>query len=230
VKIYKHIFFDLDHTLWDYERNSIETLNEMHSEFSLSNKNIPIQKFIDVYRLVNAELWRAYNSAKINKDELRDIRFYKTLGHLGIKDKGLSIQLEDTFMEKCPNKPHVLPNTFEILDYLKQNYQLHIITNGFAGSTEEKLNNSKIRMYFDEIITSESIGITKPHSDIFKHALNESKAISEESIMIGDNLETDIKGAMNAGLDHIFYNPKKRKHTENVLFEVSDLIEIKLHL
>lgn len=227
MKKYKHIFFDLDHTLWDYESNARETLLELHLEHELGKLNIKSDAFIEVYALVNAELWRSYNSGKINKDDLREFRFYKTLGHLGVKDKTLSLQIEDNFLARCPLKPHVLPNSFEVLDYLIENYEMHIITNGFKGSTENKLSNSRLSDYFTKVITSECIGVTKPNTEIFDYALEISGAEKHSSIMIGDNLETDIKGAINTGMDHIYYNPKRKKYKGIETKEISDLIELK---
>ncbi len=230
MKNYKHIFFDLDHTLWDYEKNSGETLKDIYRDFQLAKRNVRLQAFLDVYRIVNLELWRAYNRAEINKEELRDIRFYKTLGHLGIKDKKLALEIEDNFLANCSIKSNVLPNSFETLDYLSQKYDLHIITNGFKSSTEDKLKNSNLLPFFKETITSECIGITKPNVKIFEHALERAKAEVEESIMIGDNLETDIQGAKNSGLDAIYYNPEKKPHNAILEREIFDLLELKLHL
>lgn len=230
MKTYKHIFFDLDHTLWDYESNAMEALTEIHERHQLIAKNITLDKFILVYKLVNAELWRSYNSGKVTKDELRELRFYRTLGNFGFKEPLLANDLEDDFMEICPKKPHVLPNSFELLDYLKPKYELHIITNGFKGSTQFKMSNSGLMPYFKEIITSECIGITKPRAEIFEYSLQQAGASKEESVMIGDNLDTDIKGAKNAGLDHIYFNPSERKHKINDLKEVKDLIELKQYL
>ncbi len=230
MKNYKHIFFDLDHTLWDYERNAKETLYELHSLFELSRHNILQEKLLEVYRLVNFELWRSYNKGLVSKDELREIRFYKTLGHLGIKDRMLADKMEDAFLKICPKKPHVLPNSFEILDYLSPNYQMHIITNGFKGSTEEKLVSSRLRPYFKETITSECIGITKPNAAIFEYAVKLTGAILEESIMIGDNPETDLQGAFNSGMDRIYYNPQSRTCSVEVNHSIADLIELRYHL
>jgi putative hydrolase of the HAD superfamily len=230
VKTYKHIFFDLDHTLWDYEKNSGETLRDIHVAFQLGQKNINVESFLNVYSMVNHELWRAYNKAEITKDELRDIRFYKTLGHLGVKDKKMALALEDTFLANCSLKSHVLPNSRETLDYLKEKYVLHIITNGFKESTIDKLKHSNLHGFFKETITSECIGITKPNTKIFQYALLKAEAEIDESIMIGDNLETDILGAKKTGMDAIYYNPLEKAHQTDVNYEIKDLIELKKHL
>jgi putative hydrolase of the HAD superfamily len=230
MKEYKHIFFDLDHTLWDYERNANETLNELFEEFELANKKVVLSSFFEMYRVVNASLWRKYNSGKITKDGLRETRFYQTLGTLGLNDRNLALTMEDRFLELCPTKPHILPNTIEILEYLKGKYQLHIITNGFKGSSEDKLRSSGILHYFIEVVTSECFQSIKPSPGIFEYALKKSNAVLKESVMIGDNLETDIQGAKNVGMDHIYYNPHRRSHKESIQIEISDLIELQDHL
>lgn len=227
MKTYKHIFFDLDHTLWDYEKNARETLMELHAEFRLNEKNIKVDALVEVYGLVNRELWGAFNRGEIKKEDLREIRFYKTLGHLGIEDRNLSYEMEDLFLEICPSKPHVLPNTFEILEYLSEKYILHIITNGFKGSTEKKMISSKIKPFFKETVTSECIGIPKPNSKIFHHAVERANSTLEDSIMIGDNVETDIRGAFNTGMDRIFYNPGRRKCPVEIQHEIEDLLDLK---
>ncbi len=230
MKKYKHIFFDLDHTLWDYEKNAKETLYELHFLFELSKLNILQEKLLEVYRLVNFELWRSYNKGLVNKDELREIRFFKTLGHLGINDRMLAAKMEEAFLEICPKKPHVLPNCIEVLEYLREKYVLHIITNGFKGSTNSKLVNSGLKPFFKETITSECIGITKPNAAIFEYAIKKAGTNAEESIMIGDNPETDIQGAFNTGMDRIHYNPRKRDCQIEMNHSISDLIELKNHL
>lgn len=226
MKNYKHIFFDLDHTLWDYEKNAQETLYEIHKIFELKSHNISVQNFHETYKRVNFQLWRAYNKAEITKDELRDVRFYNTLGFLGVKDKVLALKIEDEFLAICPRKPHVLPHTFETLNYLSEKYEMHIITNGFKGSTEEKLVNSRLRPYFKETITSECIGITKPNAKIFEYAVNMAGTNVADSIMIGDNPETDMQGALNFGIDRIYFNTHGKQCKIEVHHEIRGLKEL----
>ncbi|MEP6466493.1 MAG: YjjG family noncanonical pyrimidine nucleotidase [Parafilimonas sp.] len=205
---YKHLFFDLDHTLWDFEMNAKDTFTELYKLHALKEKGIDdFDLFFSRYSFHNNRLWQRYTNGFMKQEELRWKRVWLTLLDFKIADEILSKQMAADFLDGLPNRKNLFPYTIEILDYLKQkNYVLHLITNGFDSIQHNKLMHSNLTGYFKEIITSERAGSLKPNKAIFEFALKTANANIEESIMIGDNIEADIKGAMNAGLDTIFVN------------------------
>ncbi len=224
---YKHLFFDLDHTLWDFDLNAKETLLDLYEIYKLKDKGISnALDFIDVYTEFNHQLWRDYHNGVITKEVLRASRFKMTFEHFGLKEQDIPHQFEIDYVEICPTKTNLFPGTHKVLNNLKQKYQLHIITNGFHESSHLKIGKTGIHTYFDNVFVSEVIGFYKPDIALFNHALNISKATAPESIMIGDSIEADIIGARNAGLDQIFFNPKNLAHNENVTFEINHLEEL----
>jgi putative hydrolase of the HAD superfamily len=227
IKKYKHIFFDLDHTLWDFDRNSKEVLHELFEKHELGGKGISAEEFITHYIRVNHEMWKLYHLNKIDRDTLRTIRFQKTFTHFKINDQKIMDAFPDDYLQLLPSKKHLFPQATEVLSYLKKKYELHLITNGFEQVQFAKLNGSGLTHYFKEIIISEKTGYKKPDKEIFLHALQVTSAKINESIMIGDDIEADIKGAINSGLDVIYFNPHKNLHNENVTHEINSLEELK---
>ena len=224
---YSHIFFDLDGTLWDFETNSYETLLELWTTYNLNKKGIlDYEKFIKTYKIHNAKLWDLYRLDKISQKDLRRERFQRTLADFGIDDFKLSENIGENYIEVCPRKNKLFPYAFEVLDYLKEKYSLHIITNGFDKTQHIKLEYSNLMPYFNQIITSEKTGLKKPNPLIFSHALDLVNARSTESIYIGDNLVVDILACQSSGIDGIYFNPKKKRHNENVKSEISCLSQI----
>jgi putative hydrolase of the HAD superfamily len=225
---YRHLFFDLDHTLWDFETNAKETLHELYVLNDLHEKDISdFDKFFSHYTYHNARLWKRYEQGFIKQSELRWKRMWHTLLEYKIGDEILAKKLATQFLERLPFKKEVFPYTAEILDYLKnKDYQLHLITNGFEEIQNSKLQSSNIHHYFKEIITSEKSQSLKPNKEIFEYALNLAKAKKEESIMIGDNLETDIEGAANAGMDTVFVNHLNIEPTVKSTFIIYHLKEL----
>ncbi len=226
---YQHILFDLDHTLWDFERCSCETLEELFDNYQLHTfaEEMCSKKFVDTFRIINRRLWTLYSAGDITQQELRTTRFKLILKELGIVNEKIAATLADDYIQMCPQKPHLLPYAKEVLDYLSNKYTLHIITNGFADVQMVKLGSANITSYFTEIVTSEKAGCQKPNKQIFDYTLNRIKARSKECIMIGDSLDSDIKGARNAQLDHIFYNYENIEHSENPTHEIKCLSELK---
>ncbi len=208
IKQYKHLFFDLDHTLWDFETNAKETLKQLCEENDLISKGVTdFDLFFKQYCFHNDQLWERYTNGTIRQDELRWKRMWLTLLDFKIADEPLSKLLAVQFLNKLPSRKNLFPYTIEILKYLiAKKYVLHLITNGFESIQHSKLLNSNLTNYFKEVITSEKANSLKPNKEIFEFALNISGAALHESIMIGDNLDADIRGAMNAGLDTIFVN------------------------
>lgn len=226
---YKHIFFDLDHTLWDHETNMERTLEEMYEDHALAEKiSAPLHDFQERYALVNAEKWQLYGKGKISKEELRATRFHDTFRHFGFDDAKYSQSFEQLFIERCPQQTALLPGALETLDYLAdKNYQLHIITNGFAEVQDIKLSRSGLKAYFLEIITTDKIGVNKPHARVFETSISRASATHQESIMIGDNLEADVLGAQRFGMDQVFFNPAATQHVEKPTYEIRHLNELR---
>ncbi len=205
---YKHLFFDLDHTLWDFDANSRQTLEELYHTMDLREKGVDnFDRFHKNYLEHNEKLWDRYRKGFIKSEELRWKRMWLTLLDFKIGDEPLARELGVRFLESLPTRRQLFPHTIEILEYLlAKNYQLHLITNGFVETQHSKLRNSGLTHYFTEVITSEGSNSLKPQAAIFEYAFNKAKALKEHSIMIGDDIEADIKGAMNAGLDQVFVN------------------------
>jgi len=208
VPAYKHLFFDLDHTLWDFEANAKETLYELHGLHALQEKGVhDFDLFFSRYSFHNERLWDRYTKGLIKQEELRWKRVWLTLLDFKVADESLAREMSVQFLEQLPNRRNLFPYATEILSYLtKKNYVLHLITNGFDSIQHNKLKYSNLTSYFNEVITSEKAGSLKPNKEIFEFALQATGADVKNSIMIGDNIEADIKGAMNAGLDTIFVN------------------------
>jgi putative hydrolase of the HAD superfamily len=225
---YDHVFFDLDRTLWDFERNSLETIHDLYHEFELVHKNVPsFDEFIGVYRVVNHDLWARYRVGKVTKDELRQLRFHLALQHFHIDDEKMALKFNDRYVETCSVKPHLLPDALTTLEYLNDRYHLHIITNGFKEAQFVKLKNSGIEQFFKEVIISELYGKAKPHQDIFTHAFDRSGAVAKHSIMIGDDFEADIVGAQKAGMDSVYLADFPKKSIIKPTHHIKGLIELK---
>ena len=205
---YEHLFFDLDHTLWDFEMNSKETLWDLYQQHQLEQFGVTnFELFFTRYTEHNNRLWDRYHKGFIKQDELKWKRMWLTLLDYKIADEPLARQLGIEFLTLLPTKKNLFDYTFEILDYLtEKKYQLHLITNGFEAVQHKKLANSQIAKYFKEVITSEASNSLKPHKEIFDYAFLKTSALPYHSIMIGDNLEADIQGGINAGIDTIFVN------------------------
>jgi putative hydrolase of the HAD superfamily len=229
LKPYRHLFFDLDHTLWDFETNADETQRHLFDRHDLQRfGTFTVDAFIQVYSDINHGLWRLYQSNKITQQQLRATRFPRTFVKLGLSEADSPTGISEQFTDILPKKSAVFPYTYEVLDYLRdKGYELHLITNGFRDIQYIKLNASRLTDYFQEIVTSECCGHLKPDTRIFQHALERTGATAPESLMIGDNLECDMLGAYNAGIDQVYFNPEKRRHFNQVTYEISCLSELR---
>lgn len=205
---YRHLFFDLDHTLWDFEANSRQTLEELYHSLNLQERGIGnFDLFHKNYLLHNDKLWERYRNGFIKVDELRWKRMWLSLLDFKIADEPLAREMGVRFLDLLPTRKLLFPHTTEILDYLTaKKYQLHLITNGFEKTQHGKLKSSGLDGYFKEVITSEGSNSLKPHKEIFEYAFKKTGAIPEESIMIGDTIDVDILGALNAGIDQVHVN------------------------
>jgi putative hydrolase of the HAD superfamily len=224
---YKCIFFDLDHTLWDYETNSGETLVELYHGYGLSDKGVPdADAFVAQFNVVNEALWDQFDRGLIHSDVIRNERFNRVLSPFGIYDKTVAANIAADYLHLCPKKANLMPHALAVLDYLSGRYKLSIITNGFEEVQHQKLSSGKLTGYFENIITSQRAGHKKPAREIFQLALRSSAVDSHEAVMIGDNLITDIGGARNASITAIFYNTINKKHTAQPDIEITSLDEL----
>ena len=205
---YRHLFFDLDHTLWDFEANSKATLKELHAALQLHERGVnDFDLFHKNYLQHNEKLWERYRNGYIKQDELRVKRMWLSLLDFKIADDQLAQELSVRFLDLLPTRTILFPYTKEILQYLiDKGYILHLITNGFEKTQHNKLMYSGLKSFFKEVITSEGSGSLKPNKEIFEFALGKCGAVTSESIMIGDSVEVDIVGAMNAGIDQVYVN------------------------
>lgn len=217
---YKHLFFDLDRTLWDFETNSLDTLEEIFNEYELGRiEGCTLDSFVAKYKRHNAELWDAYRKGQLTKDVLRSERFRRTLLDFGVDADELARQIGYFYIQRSPEKTALFPYTIEMLKTLSELYTLHIITNGFEEVQHVKLDKSDLRRYFDHVITSEMAGVKKPEIAIFEYALVTTGAATNESLMIGDDLPVDLLGAKHAGIDQAYFNPTGQEHNETLTFE-----------
>ena len=224
----KHIFFDLDHTLWDFEKNSNLTFEQL---FKAHNIKLDLQDFLTEYVPVNFEYWKLYREEKVTKEDLRYGRLKNTFDKLNyVVNDDLIHLLYEEYINILPSNNYLFDGTIELLDYLKTKYELHIITNGFEEIQSLKLEKSGIKKYFNKIITSESVGVKKPNPKVFEFALDKANAKADDSVMIGDNLEADIIGALNCGITSIHFNTENIKFDEKKYTSVSHLLQIKQYL
>jgi len=204
---YKHLFFDLDHTLWDFDRNSAESIAELYDTFALAKLGISsVDTFSNHFIRINKQLWADYDKNLITHGYIRENRFPMVFQAMGVDCGNIHLAMNDEYLQLLPRKKHLLESAQDVLDYLQHRYQLHIITNGFADIQAIKLESAGITHYFEHIVTNGVVNAKKPDPAIFQYALDISGASASESLMIGDNYEADILGGKRAGLDTLFYD------------------------
>lgn len=228
MKHYKHFFFDLDRTLWDFDAAAEVAFERIYEKYNLKNLGIPsAHEFHEVYHPLNERLWELYREDKITKEDLNRTRFVLPLEHYGINDTDLADHLSEDYVYWSPRIVRLVPGTMELLEYLKPNYHLHLITNGFQEVQHTKLNGSGLEPFFETLTVSEEAGVKKPNPEIFHYALRKAHAIVGESLMIGDEMAVDIDGARAIGMDTVFLNLKREEVEGKSTFEVYDLLKIK---
>ena len=224
----EHVFFDLDHTLWDFEKNSDLTFEKLFSKHKVETD---LTDFLKIYKPLNIEYWRLYREEKISKENLRYERLKKAFDTVNYPASDDLINTMATeYINSLPEFNHLFDGAFEILEYLKGKYQLHIITNGFEEIQSKKMDSSNLSKYFDVIVTSESVGVKKPNPRVFQHALEVAKATKENSIMIGDSLEADIYGAINIGMQAIYCDFDNSPKEDSAYKSITSLLELKQYL
>ena len=221
------IFFDLDHTLWDFEKNSRMTLSMIFHE---NDVNVNLDEFLVHYVPLNLEYWKLYREERISKTELRYQRLRRTFEALQYEvEDELINDLSEQYIQHLSSFNNLVPKTKEILEYLKPKYRLHIITNGFQEIQEKKLKKANIIGYFDQVVNSEMAGAKKPNPKIFQLALQMARVTPEKSMMIGDNIEADILGAQAVGFQTLHFNAHNDPAHEFCQM-IHDLGEIKSYL
>lgn len=222
----KHIFFDLDRTLWDFERNSENILLQLIQTYGLSAKcGVEPQVIIKTYKKINKELWEQYANNQITKEQLRSSRFTKTLATFNYHFLGFGLELEKEYIERSPYQTHLIEGTIEVLEYLKSRYDLHILTNGFKEIQHIKIKHSNLTPFFTHVVISEDAGYQKPDKQIFEHAQKAAGATAHECLMIGDDHNGDVQGALDAGWQAIHFNPSGEKVADHIT--IKSLSELK---
>jgi putative hydrolase of the HAD superfamily len=226
---YKHLFFDLDHTLWDFDANAKATLEQLHIDLKLVDRGIhDFDLFHKNYLAHNEKLWARYRNGFIKQEELRIKRMWLTLLDFKIADEALARQLSELFLQLLPTRTLIFPDTRETLHYLAgKNYHLHIITNGFEQTQHSKLKSSGLAAFFQEVITSEGSNSLKPQKEIFEYALNKTGATVGESLMIGDSMEVDIAGARQVGMDQVHVNFNNLAQDSSPTYTITALDQLK---
>ena len=227
---YDQLFFDLDHTIWDFDTNSEATLLDLFHELKLNERATgDFHHFHTTYHHHNEVYWDRFRKGFINREELRWKRMWRTLVDFKITDEPLAKQMSERYLDILPTKTNLFPHCIELLEYLtEKKYPMHLITNGFEKTQYQKIKNSGIDRFFTHMVTSEQAGIMKPHAAIFEYALKLTKSTAEQCVMIGDTLEVDILGAKNMGMDTVYFNPAK-PHNDKVIptYVIGNLNELK---
>lgn len=225
----KHVFFDLDRTLWDFEKNSEVALFELHEEFNLAHHAISPDQFVKKYKAINNNYWKRYRKGYCTKEELRVGRFKDSFSALGIDilTHAHLNEAGDFYIARAPYQKELFPNTLETLSTLKEwGIKKHIITNGFSEAQYIKLTNCGLIDFFDVIVCSDEFGQNKPHPSIFEHALQSAGAKAHESLMIGDDLHVDVLGAQAVGIEGVLFDPEEKFTKRNGVLKISNLEEL----
>lgn len=236
AKKYTHLFFDLDNTLWDFKSNSRAAMKVAFEKCGLIDQAVGFNQFFESYSEHNKNLWTAYRKKEIRKKELTGQRFQLTFNDFQIT--GIDAQqMNECYLDEMPKQNILLEGAMEVLDYLKQkNYRLFIITNGFKEVQHKKLETSGLKAYFEKTFISEEIKCPKPGRQIFEHAIKSANAKKSKSLMIGDDWDGDIIGALNFGIDAVFLSenntkaegiPKTMLNPNNSLFTIFELNDLR---
>lgn len=227
MKKYSTLFFDLDNTLWDFSLSAKETFQEIFEINYLKKQGVPsIAHFMEYYKGINEKLWGEYRENKIQKSELSYKRFDLTLNEFGIFNTPLAKKMASDYIIISPFKTRLYNDTIEILEKLKPHFKLLILTNGFEEIQVERMQRTGLNKYFQEMVTAEKAHALKPHPGIFEYAFRVSSSLPNECIMIGDDLEADIKGAVNAGIDSIWLHPGSSNHNPSATFQAENLKDL----
>lgn len=224
---YRHIFIDLDHTLYDFERSTRITFFELYEKFNLKKNGVDdFDEFMKVYKKTNIELWSLYREGKIKKKFLNVERFHSTLLQFGIDDRAFAGRFASEYLHNSPRNKALFPGVIEALEYLFKRYKLHLITNGFEEVQRVKMQANDLNRFFTTITTSEEAGAKKPSEKIFIYAMAASGASADESLMIGDDYDVDIAGARNVGMDQMLFNNLEKPGFDDCTYIISQFSQI----
>lgn len=228
---YKHLFFDWDHTIWDFKTNSERSLEHLFNDLEIQSTGIPcFDTFYSSYHRINDLLWARYRHGHMDKATLREERFNRVFEEFEIEAPALAAQLEDRYVRETPLRNILMPGAKETLETLKdRGYKMHVITNGFSESQLVKFEHSGIQDLFDLLLCSDTVGVNKPHPKIFRHAMKQVGAKRKHSLMIGDSIVADCLGAQAEGIDSVYFNPHEIGHTSKVAYEIKAIPEL-LHI
>ncbi len=226
---YTHIFFDLDHTLWDFEKNSEEAMGDAFLELKIQDfLQVDYATFNNSYKKINQKYWERFRKGFISRSDLRWKRMQSAFLEFKKNDDVLAAKLGEVYLENLPTKIHLFPHALEVLTYCKnKNYEMHLITNGFEDTQVKKITNAGIADFFDVMISSEIALCSKPNPKIFEYAMQRTNTTADKSIMIGDHFDVDIAGARDVGMDQVYFNPEKRTNNDGTAtHEISCLSEL----
>ena len=226
VRGYKHVFIDLDDTLWDFHANAQAALEEIYNNHQLYNHFDSFEHYFNIYAKRNLELWELYGKGEITKEFLNFERFSHPLVQVGAGNVEIAEQIGREFLEMLPTKTLLIPHAKELLDYLYPKYPLTIISNGFIEVQYKKLSSSNLEHYFTHIVLSEGAKALKPDKRIYEYAMQLNSATASECLMIGDSYEADIVGARNAGIDQVFYQPSLTSPEKPATYRIETLEDI----
>jgi putative hydrolase of the HAD superfamily len=222
----QQIFFDLDHTLWDYATNARETVQELFVRYEDHfGKTVDFGEFYPVYKAHNMRLWEDYRNNLIDAFHLRLTRWQVAFADFGVADNGWMLQFSEDFITLCPQKLNLIPNAWHVLEILSRHYPLHIISNGLAQVQDVKLASSGLRGFFDVVVTPDVCDSKKPDAKIFLHALERAGCVAQDALFIGDNYEEDVLGGISVGMNVVYFNPEKEPNPAGHP-QIEDLMEL----
>ncbi|MBN2486208.1 MAG: YjjG family noncanonical pyrimidine nucleotidase [Bacteroidales bacterium] len=230
MKQYKHLFFDLDRTLWDFDLNSAETLIEAVSHFKLEGLISNTGLFIQNFNIHNNFVWEMYRQKKMDKHTVRYERFRLALEPYNITDKAFIDKMQAFYLANAPLKKNLFDNCIEVLDYLFRKYNLYIVTNGFYETQLKKMQSSDIDRFFKKVFTSDKLGYSKPDSKIFEYAIKSVNARKCESLFIGDDFVNDIEGPKKFGIDQVWLKTNHVTCKLEPTYTIESLQELKTFL
>ncbi|HLO60723.1 MAG TPA: YjjG family noncanonical pyrimidine nucleotidase [Bacteroidales bacterium] len=226
MKTYKHLFFDLDNTLWDFKANARQAFYDVLKQLDLLARIPDFEQFISLYEKYNEHLWIEYRKGKVKKDQMRIERLVLTFNELNIHDDELSERVGDLYLKTAPYKTALFPGVHETLQYLSGKYKLYILTNGFSEIQIKKVTNSGLSEYFTKLFMAEMVGNQKPDRRFFEYAIKSVHAHKSECLMIGDDPDADIRGAWNAGIDQVYFNTGKKPCNVVPTWEIAEIREL----
>lgn len=228
MKQYKHLFFDLDRTFWDVDRNQYDGMHEIYSTFLMGTYFSSFDDFFNIFKGINESLWIQYRDGMIKREYLRNHRFVDLLSRVGIHDQNLALDMSNEYLRVGPTYNALLPHSIETLEYLEsKGYPMSLITNGFNEVQFHKVEYSGMKRFFQRITTSEFAGVNKPNAGIFEYAMRKAEVRPSECVMIGDDIYSDVYGALSVGMDCIFLNTHGAEHDQRPTHEIRTLDQLR---